>query len=185
MENLRSLQMAAEEKKDALITYTMDEWVEIYSEAVIGLYKRLLDYARVVYDPESKSYSYFWQLVNSAYYLDGQVIGHNLDEMIGCQWDNKKILETLENDYKTLCVIFKDRYVDVLRASFQNELNAEAIHYNTLPDPKDREGFEKLLFSHGAKVFKNVSDLAGSGDISAQVLLGKMYFLGWGTKVGA
>lgn len=41
MENLRSLQMAAEEKKDALITYTMDEWVEIYSEAVIGLYKRL------------------------------------------------------------------------------------------------------------------------------------------------
>lgn len=175
--------MAAEEKNDAKVTYTMDEWIEIYSEAVIGLYKRLLDYANIVYDPKSTDYNYFWQLVNVAYYLEGESIGHNLDDMLCCQWESEKILETLEDDYKSICILFKDRYTNVVRESFGNELNAAAKCYNTLPDPRDREGFERLLKRSGTQVFKQVSELAENGDVSAQVLLGKIYFLGWGTKI--
>ncbi|MEG0377266.1 MAG: hypothetical protein RR614_02200, partial [Eubacterium sp.] len=175
--------MAAEEKNDVMVNCTIEEWVEIYSEAVIELYKRLLDYACVAYNSKEKNYTYFWRLVNAVYYKENKPLGHNLEEMLDKRVDKKLILQLLETDFKDISLIFKQRYADVLQNSFENELNAASTSINTLSDKNDREAFEKLLKQHGEKVFRNVSDLAFEGDISAQVLLGKMYFLGWGTKV--
>ncbi|MEG0310347.1 MAG: hypothetical protein RR604_05515, partial [Eubacterium sp.] len=175
--------MTAEEKKDVMINCTIEEWVEIYSEAVIELYKKLLDYACVAYNSEEKKYTYFWRLVNAVYYLQGKPVGHDLDQLIELKIDKKEILQILETDYKEICLIFKQRYSEVIKNSFENELNVNAKKINTLSDENDRIAFEKLLKNHGDKVFKNVSDLAYDGDISAQVLLGKLYFLGWGTRV--
>ena len=176
--------MTAEEYREGKISDTIEAQAETYTEAVIELYKRLLDYARVVFDPEIKDYNYYWQMVNIVYYRKNIPLGPNLDELHRKGTATDQLLKILENTYKDICLVYKGRYNAVLAYSFDNELNAEAKIVNSLPDPEDRYAFEKLLQNYGQKVFEKVSDLAAAGDISAQVLLGKMHFLGWGTPVG-
>lgn len=176
--------MTAEEFKEGKISESIEEQVEIYTEAVIELYKRLLDHACVVFDPEIKDYNYFWQMVNIVYYRKNLPLGPNLEELYRKNTDQEQLLQILEKTYKDICVIYKGRYNKVLAYSYDNELNSEARIVNSLPDPADCFAFEKLLKNYGQRVFEKVSDLAAAGDISAQVLLGKSHFLGWGTPVG-
>lgn len=175
--------MTAEEKNALMAGYTPDEQIGIYSEAVIALYKRLLDYACVTYD-ENGDYATFLKLVNTVYYNGRDLIGHDLETMRSSGYSEERILSVLEADFKQTALVFKKRYAEVLQYNFENELDAQKRGINILPDARDQHAFENLLEKRGVQVFTQVATLASQGDISAQVLLGKMYFLGWGTKVG-
>lgn len=174
---------ALEKHEDKMAGYTPEEQIDLYGKAVIALYKKLLDYAHITYDPAG-DYAYFYRLVNTVYYTGKDMVGHDIKALEDAGLGAEHILATLEADYKAICLVFKKRYIEVLKTCFENELNAENRFVNILPDEADQRAFENLVNARGVQVYTKVSNLAAEGDVSAQVLLGKMYFLGWGTKVG-
>lgn len=161
-------------------TGEMEEQIEIYSLAVCGLYDRMLSYAGVVHDTDRTNYMEMRSLVNHVYATDK--FGFNLRKKLSDGSKRETILQALENEYKNTCILYKDAYFHALNRNFENELNPE-FDGNTLPDMNDRLAFSALRKQAGNRVHSKIVQMAASGDIDAQILAGKSYFLGWGTPV--
>ena len=161
-------------------TGEMEEQIEIFSLAVCGLYDRMLKYAGVVHDTDRTNYMEMRSLVNHVYTTKD--FGFNLRKMLSDGSKRETILTALEKEYKSECIIYKEAFFDSLNTCFENELNPE-FDGNTLPDMEDRLAFSALRKQAGARVHRSLVALAAGGDIDAQIIAGKSYFLGWGVPV--
>lgn len=168
------------EKKSVSTTSEIEDKIMIYARAVCGLYERMLRYARCVTDAKVYDYTEMRALANTVYATDE--LGFDLKRRLKDGSKREKILTDLEKDYKNTCLIYKDLFAASLNTCFENELEAD-FEGNTFPDPADRSAFEALRRQAGQRVFGQIAACALEGDPHFQLLLGKSYFLGWGTRV--
>ncbi len=161
-------------------TGELEEQVVIYSRAVCGLYSRMLSYACCVTDANKADYMELRSLVSQVYADDN--IGLDLNMRMRDGSKKETILTNLEREYKETCLIYKDSYRTALNIYFENELES-SFEGNTLQDPYEQKAFHALLQQAGKRVFTQLAASALSGSTEAQLLLGKSFFLGWGTPV--
>lgn len=161
-------------------TNEIEDKIMLYARAVSGLYERMLNYAGVETSVEPSNFNEMQRLVNKVYGTDS--IGFNLDQRLRDGSKRENILKDLEEEFKQNSLEYKELFSQGLTNYFENELEADFIG-NTFPDPEDRDAFEKLLKNIGSRVFAQILAKAIDGDPYFQLLLGKSYFLGWGTAV--
>lgn len=160
---------------------SIDEWLELYTEAMIGLYKRMFRYGNIPYNTKQKSYHYYQSIAENIF---GKDYATDIDALLKENLEKQAILAQIESDYKRLCITYKSRYKEVLSDFFNHSLDADATVCNTLIDDEDQKMLAEMMKTNGETVAGFIAKRAAQGDVSAQLLMGKVYFLGWGVPVG-
>lgn len=161
------------------ITSEIEEKISVYARAVCGLYERMLNYANCKTQINPDDYSAMRNEINLVYNTDE--IGFDLETRLRDGSKREQILSDLEEDYKRTCLIYKDLFAESLNIEFENELEPDFAG-NTFPDPEDQKSFESLLENTGKRVFAQILKNAADDDPYYQLLAGKCFFLGWGTR---
>ncbi len=161
-------------------TTATEDKILLYARAVSGLYERMLNYAKVVTDVSPANFNDMCKLVNLVYARDD--LGFDLNKRLSDGSKRENILKDLEDEYKNISLKYKELYSKALNDYFDNELEADFIG-NALPDPIDQTSFKMLLDQAGERVFAQILAKAQEGNPIFELLLGKSYFLGLGTKV--
>lgn len=162
------------------LTNVQEDKIMTYARALTGLYERMLNYARVNTQSNPSDFSLMRRLVNLVYSTED--IGFDLAQRLTDGSKRDQILDDLEDEYKRTSLIYKDLFPESLNIFFENELEA-SFEGNSFIDPSDSRAFNNLLDQVGERVFAQILAKAIEGDPYYQLLLGKCYFLGWGTKV--
>lgn len=162
------------------LTNSQEEEIMIYARALSGLYERMLNYAKVNTQLDPSDFSQMRKLVNLVYATED--IGFDLSRRLTDGSKRDQILDDLEQEYKKTSLIYKDLFPQSLNIFFENELEA-SFEGNDFMDPADSRAFNDLLDKVGTRVFAQILAKAIEGDPYYQLLLGKCYFLGWGTEV--
>lgn len=162
------------------ITSEIEDKILVYARAVSGLYERMLDYASVKADFDPSDYKQMRRLVNLVYGTDD--IGVDVEKRLKDGSKRENILIDLEDEFKEKSIGYRDLYSKALVSYFENELEPDFVG-NAFQDPLDQAVFKLMMEHIGPRVFAQILTKALDGDPVYQLLLGKCYFLGWGTEV--
>lgn len=159
---------------------SIDDWIAVYSKAMVGLYKRMLRYANQPFAESGKADGYYGAMARTIY---GDDYHTDVGELVATMADKRSVLTVIEGDYKRIATSYKKRYAQVLGDYFEHELDGQAENYNNFADPADVAVFNGLVAEHGAGVAALVTKEALGGNLWAKTLMGKISFLGWGVPI--
>lgn len=154
--------------------------LNIYLRALTGMFEKMLKYANCNHQADPSNFKVMKDMVNQIYATEE--LGKGVFEKLERGFSKDIILNDIEREYKDLSIKFKNLYKDSLNSYFENELEAD-FSGNNFANPQDKLAFEILKKQVGSRVFAQILAKAVQGDSYYQQLLGKSYFLGWGTPV--